>query len=87
MTRDKNVGVGPESEGDNKQRRDNGRAARDEGRLPSEDAATMGASKQRKKVDSEASHEERLTTKNKGKQDSLTRDKNEPKPGSIRQDD
>jgi hypothetical protein len=77
----KRVGVGPESEGDNRQRRDKAAESREEGRLPSEDAATMGASKQRNKVDQDASHEERLETRNEGKQDSLTRSKNEPRPG------
>ena len=82
MTRRQNEGVGKESEGDNRQRRDKADQARKDGRNPSDEAATLGSSKQRNKVDSEADHEERLETKNEGKQDSLTRSKNEPRPGS-----
>ena len=82
MARRQNEGVGKESEGDNRQRRDQAEQARKDGKNPSDEAATLGSSKQRSKVDSEASHEERLETKNEGKQDSLTRSKNEPRPGS-----
>jgi hypothetical protein len=68
--------------GDNKQRRAQGREAEEQGKLASESAASTGASKQRKKVSRGATHEERLEGKNKGKADSITRDRNEARPGS-----
>jgi len=67
-------------EGDNEQRRNTARKAREQGKRPSEVGATLGASKQRKQVSSSASHEERLEARGEGKRGSGTSGK--PKPGS-----
>jgi hypothetical protein len=67
-------------EGDNEQRRKAGRKARDEGRLPSEVGATLGASKQLKQVKRDASHDDRLATEAEGKRGAGTGGK--PRPGN-----
>ena len=54
-------------EGDNGQRRAAAREAREQGERPSERSATLGASKQEKQVDSDASHQERVETPREGK--------------------
>jgi hypothetical protein len=67
-------------EGDNEQRRRAARDARSKGRRPSEEGATLGASKQRKEVRASASHQERLGTKGEGKRGAGTSGK--PRPGN-----
>jgi hypothetical protein len=67
-------------EGDNEQRRRAAREARNKGKRPSEVGATLGASKQRKEVRANASHEERLSTKSQGKRGPGTSGK--PRPGN-----
>lgn len=69
-------------EGDNDQRRAAAADARDEGRSASEDGATTGASKQRRKLGSDAEHEERLRGSAQGKQQP-GQFSPEPKPGST----
>ena len=54
-------------EGDNAQRRAAAREAREDGAAPSERSATLGASKQPKKVAKDASHQERVETTREGK--------------------
>lgn len=68
-------------EGDNEQRRAKAKEARDEGRLPSEDGVTTGASNQRRTLPNRADYEERLTGSGWGKQqpDRVAR---QPRPGS-----
>ena len=67
-------------EGDNEQRRRAAREARNKGKRPSEAGATLGASKQRKEVRANGSHEERLSTKGQGKRGAGTSGK--PRPGN-----
>ena len=54
-------------EGDADQKRKAAREAKAQGKLPSEMSATTGASKQRKKAPSNASHQEKLDQKHEGK--------------------
>ena len=54
-------------EGDANQKRKAAREARAEGKKPSEMSATTGASKQRKKAPSNASHQEKMALKKEGK--------------------
>ncbi len=54
-------------EGNAEQRRAAARAARAQGKRPSEVGATLGASKQRKEAKRGASHQERLEQKHEGK--------------------
>jgi hypothetical protein len=70
-----------QTSGDDRQRRAAAREARERGESPSEVGATKGASQQRKRVANDATHEERLAGKNKGKVASQTRDRNERRPG------
>jgi hypothetical protein len=67
-------------EGDSDQRRRAARAARAAGKRPSEVGATLGASKQRREVKRNASHQERVETKRQGKRSAGTSGK--PRPGS-----
>jgi hypothetical protein len=67
-------------EGDANQRRKAARDARAEGKLPSEVGATLGASKQRSNAPSDASHEERMAERDKGKRGPGTSGK--PRPGN-----
>jgi hypothetical protein len=56
-------------EGDNEQRRAAAREARERGESPSEAGATTGASKQRRHLGNEASHEEKMDGPGRGKAD------------------
>ncbi|MEU2791441.1 hypothetical protein [Streptomyces sp. NPDC007100] len=56
-------------EGDENQRRAAAREARRAGEAPSARQATTGASKQRAHEPEKASHEEKLATQHRGKQD------------------
>jgi hypothetical protein len=67
-------------EGDNEQRRNAARKAREQGERPSEVGATLGASKQRKEVPKSASHEERMEARGEGKRRPGTSGK--PRPGN-----
>jgi hypothetical protein len=71
-------------EGDNQQRRQKARDAREHDKRPSEVGATLGASKQRKEVSRQASHQERIETRREGKRGAGTSGK--PKPGSRSRD-
>jgi hypothetical protein len=71
-------------EGDADQLRRAGREARREGKLPSEESATLGASKQRNEVDRGSSHEERIAGAQEGKADADSTDK--PRPGNRETD-
>jgi hypothetical protein len=73
---------GKQMEGDNKQRRKAAADAREEGNLPSDGGATLGASKQRKAVPQSAGHVERLETIREGKLDSVRENTPQPRPGS-----
>jgi hypothetical protein len=69
-----------EMEGDNEQRRAEGRKAREAGKRPSEVGATLGASKQLKSAKGSASHQEKIDLKSEGKPGPDTSGK--PRPGS-----
>jgi hypothetical protein len=71
-------------EGDNEQRRQKAREAREHGKRPSEAGATLGASKQRKEVSRKASHQERVDTAREGKRGPGASGK--PRPGNRAKD-
>jgi hypothetical protein len=58
---------GKQMEGDNRERRKKAKEARDHGRMPSEDRATLGASKQREEAAGNDDHGTRLDLKQGGK--------------------
>ncbi len=66
-------------EGNEEQRRAAAREAREQGMSASEAGATLGASKQRRKVSSADSQEERLEARDHGKQRGTSRT-NTPRP-------
>ena len=68
-------------EGDNRQRRQRARDARERGHTPSAEEVTTGASKQREHVGHAADHAEKLTSPGKGKQQP-GRAASRPRPGS-----
>lgn len=71
-------------EGDADQRRKAAREARREGKSPSEVGATLGASKQTKRVGNEASHQEKMDTRGEGKRGA--QGKGGPRPGNREHD-
>ena len=72
--------VSRKMEGSEQQKRQKARDARERGKLPSEEGATTGASKQADKVKS-GNHAERLAGKQGEKQDSVRQKSPESKPG------
>lgn len=66
-------------EGDNEQRRNRARKAREQGKSPSAEGVTLGASKQRRETKRNASHQERLDARDAGKRGPGTSGK--PRPG------
>lgn len=73
---------GKQMEGDNRERRKLANDAKDAGKVPSEVGATKGASQQRTKADSSMSHQERVDLEREGKQEDLTENTPEARPGS-----
>lgn len=73
---------GKQMEGSEEQRRAAARDAREQGKRPSEVGATTGASQQRQEAQNGMSHQERLDLKREGKQDHLTENTPEARPGS-----
>lgn len=71
-------------EGNEKQRRQAAREAREQGKTASEMGATLGASKQRREVKGKASHQDKLEARDHGKQQK--RNTNEPRPGNRERD-
>ena len=69
-----------EMEGDENERRRAARKARAQGKTPSEVGVTLGASKQRKEAKGNASHQEKIETRGKGKRGAGTSGK--PRPGN-----
>jgi len=69
-----------DAEGDETQRRKRAKQARDQGKSPSEAGVTRGASKQRAETGSNASHQERLDNRSRGKRGPGTSGK--PRPGN-----
>jgi len=73
-------------EGDENQRRQAARDAREQGKRPSEVSATLGASKQRKHAkDHEGDHSTRLAQRHEGKQQQHP-EKGKPRPGNRDED-
>lgn len=73
-------------EGNNEQRRAAAREAKEQGKSPSEMGATTGASKQLHSVGKDASHQERLEAKNRGKAQNTRQGKDKPRPGNRDED-
>lgn len=73
--------MGKEMEGGNRQRRQQAKEARERGNLPSAEGVTLGASKQRSRVD-DASHEREIDRQRQGKPGELTENTPEAKPRS-----
>lgn len=76
--------AGKQMEGDNTQRRDNARKAREHGKEPSAEGETFGASKQPRKAKDNASHQERIDSTREGKRGPGTSGK--PRPGDRETD-
>lgn len=73
---------GKQMEGNEQQKQQAARDAREEGKSASEVGATTGASKQRTEAKGSMSHQEKLDLKREGKQDQLTENTPEARPGS-----
>lgn len=73
---------GKKMEGNEEQKRQAARDAREEGKSASEVGATTGGSKQRTEAKGSMSHQERLDLKREGKPDQLTENTPEARPGS-----
>jgi hypothetical protein len=74
--------MGKKMEGNEEQKRAAARRAREEGSDPSAVGATSGASKQRQQAQPGATHQQRLDLQREGKQDQLTENTPEARPGS-----
>ena len=74
--------MGKQMEGDNRQRRRRAKDARDEGRAPSAEGVTTGASVQERHLSNDADHEEKMAGPGWGKQQS-ERVAPDPRPGSV----
>ena len=77
---------GRQMEGDNEERRKLARAAREEGKQPSEVGATLGASKQRQRAQEDMTHQQRIDLKREGKHTVTAANTPTARPGS-RDDD
>ena len=73
---------GKKMEGNEQQKRDAAREAREAGAEPSAVGATTGASQQRTEASADASHQETLDLKREGKQDVIAQNSPEARPGS-----
>jgi hypothetical protein len=73
---------GKKMEGNEEQKRAAARRARGEGRQASEVGATTGGSKQRQEAQPGASHQQRIDLQREGKQDQLSENTPEARPGS-----
>lgn len=78
---------GKKMEGNEQQKRDRAREAREEGRSPSEAGASTGSSKQRQRVDRDEGHRERIERIREGKQDVISENTPEPRPGYGKDED
>lgn len=72
--------AGKKMEGNEEQRRQKARQAKRAGQLPSERAATQGASKQRKHLPHDEDHVEKLQSIRQGKQPVIGHDVSTPRP-------
>lgn len=73
---------GKQMEGDNEERRNRAKDARDQGKKASEVGATTGASKQRTQPDDNMSHQEKIDLKREGKKDVIQQNTPEAAPGN-----
>jgi len=73
---------GKKMEGNEEQKRQAARDAREEGKSASEIGASTGGSQQRTEAGDNMSHQERLDLKREGKPDQITEDTAEARPGS-----
>lgn len=73
---------GKQMEGDNRQRRDAAKEAREAGKQPSETGATQGSTQQRTKAGESATHQEKIDLKREGKPDTIAPNTPETRPGS-----
>lgn len=71
---------GKKMEGNEEQKRQKARDARERGNEPSEEGVTSGASKQRRNVSSD-DHREKVESIRRGKQDVIRENTPEPRPG------
>jgi hypothetical protein len=74
--------MGKQMEGSEEQKRQAARDAKAEGKKPSEVGATTGASQQRNEAQNGMSHQQRIDLKREGKQDDLSQETPEARPGS-----
>lgn len=72
---------GKKMEGSEEQKRKKAREAKEEGMAPSEAGATSGSSKQREKLGNNEDHKTKIENIRKGKQDIISENTPEPKPG------
>jgi hypothetical protein len=77
---------GKQMEGDDRERRKLAKDARDAGKRPSEVGATQGASQQPTEAKPSLSHQEKLDLEREGKQEDLTENTPEARPGSRDRD-
>lgn len=73
---------GKKMEGDEEQKRQAARDAREEGKSAGEVGASTGGSQQRTEARGSMSHQERLDLKREGKPDQITEDTPAARPGS-----
>ena len=73
---------GKQMEGNNEQRRAAAKDAREQGQDPSAVGATQGSTQQRTEAKESESHQERLDLKREGKQDVISQNTPEARPGS-----
>ena len=71
---------GKQMEGDNQERRQHAKEARDAGQQPSEVGATLGSSKQPNRSTGGETHQEKLDLKSEGKHESVRQDQNLARP-------
>jgi hypothetical protein len=74
--------MGKQMEGNEEQKRQAARDANAEGKEPSEVGATTGASKQRNEAQNGMSHQQRIDLQREGKQDQISEETPEARPGS-----
>ncbi|HSH46369.1 MAG TPA: hypothetical protein VK966_11050, partial [Longimicrobiales bacterium] len=78
---------GKQMEGDNRQRRKKAREARERGNTPGEENVTTGASKQRERMKHDAGHREKIESIRQGKQEVISQNTPEPRPGYGEEDE
>jgi hypothetical protein len=72
---------GKQMEGDNRERREKAKEARNEGKDPSAEHVTSGSSNQREHIGNEGEHGEKVDNIREGKHDVIRENTPEPRPG------